>query len=155
MSVTSILKGIGKKASSKVDDVFPSSDSPLMKGPFQRLTGKNLKDPMAFYQMAAPYHVANKYTVPLVAGGVAIGATTVGIKNYNQAKMGTVVAGDGLSGMTDGTIANASANVVTPYLKEMNSGSSESAMNVANNMQHNISTSGAEGDIVFALHNMR
>lgn len=159
MSVNSILKGIGKKGSKLINETFPKSSSELRKGPFQRLTGESLKNPMAIYQSAIPYHIANKYTVPFAVGGLAVTGAVTGIKMNNQANMGRVEAGEGLSGMTNGTIANASSNVVTPYLKEMNDGSTNESRQISaqisNGMQHNINTSGAEGDIVFALHNMR
>lgn len=159
MSVNSILKGIGKKGKKLVSDKFPKSNNELMKGPFQRLTGKGLKDPMALYYSAVPYHIANKYTVPLAVGGVAIAGVSTGLKMNNQANMGRIEAGEGLSGMTEGTIDMASANVITPYLKELNDGSSSESRvlsaQIRDGMQHNINTSGAEGDLVFALHQMR
>lgn len=159
MSVSSILKGIGKKGGKIVSDNFPKANSELRKGPFQRLTGRGLKDPLAMYQSVIPYHIANKYTVPLAVGITAAAGISTGVKLNNKANMGRIEAGEGLSGMTDGTIANASANVVTPYLKELNDGSTnesrQRSAQISEGMQHNINTSGAEGDLVFALHQMR
>lgn len=159
MSVKSIVKGAGKKVGKAFKEVFPDSSSPNMKGPFQRLSGKALQDPPSLYQSVVPYHLANKYSIPLAAGGMAVTGGIATFKGHNQAKLGTVEAGSGLSGMTSGTIANASANVITPGLKKLNDAGSPKARQISasirDNMQHNINTSGAEGDIVFALHNMR
>lgn len=158
-AVKDILKATGKKIGTKAKNVFPPKNSPNMKGPFQRLTDKHLENPMTIPHSFVPYHIANKYTVPLAAGFVATGAISGGFQMANQAKLGQVVPGEGLSGMTEGGIAGASANVITPGLKALNDNSTDEARvesaRVRNNMQGNISTRGAEGDIVFALHNMR
>lgn len=154
-SVGEILKGMGRK----VKDTFPSKGSPNLKGPFQRLTNRSLEHPDFLTHAVVPYHLANKYSVPL-AGGIALAPMVAGGMALNNRNMlGEVSPGEGLSGMTDGGIAGASANVISPRLKALNDNTTqearaESAM-VRNNMQGNISTRGAEGDIVFALHNMR
>lgn len=158
-AVKDILKGAGRKVKGKAKDIFPSADSPNMNGMFQRLSGKGLEHPDTLTHAAVPWHIANKYTVPLAAGFVATGAIGGGFSMANQSKLGQVLPGEGLSGMSDGGIAGASATVTTPGLKALNDGSTNEARiesaRVRNNMQGNISTSGAEGDIVFALHNMR
>lgn len=173
MSVSSILKGAGKFVKSELGnmgefakDTYKAGQA--KRGPkytvgpgdiIQRSRGKNLKDPMAMYQQVLPYHINQKYTVPLALGAVGTMAVAGGISQYNQAKLGTVTSGEGLSAMTEGGIDGASANVITPGLKAMNDTSSAQARQqsaeIRDNMQHTSGTRGAEGDIVFALHNMR
>ena len=154
MSVKNLLKGIGKK----FEDIFPKSGSINYRGPkeiFQH-TGDV---PDSLYQSVVPWHISHKYTVPLVGVGTVGAIGVSGFKAHNQAKLGYIHAGEGLSGMTEGTIANASANVITPGLKQLNDGSTKRARarsaSIADNIEYNIGNSGAEGDIVFALHNMR
>lgn len=154
MSVKNVLKGIGKR----MDDIFPKSGSIKYRGPkeiFQH-TGDI---PDSLYQSVIPWHISHKYTVPLVGAGTvgAIGVTS--FKAHNQAKLGYIHAGEGLSGMTEGALDGVSANVITPGLKQLNDGSTKRSRamsaSIADNMEYNIGNSGAEGDIVFALHNMR
>lgn len=154
MSVKSVLKGIGKN----IEEIFPKSGSGMYRGPkdiFQYTGAK----PDSLYQSVVPWHLSQKYAVPLV-GVAAAGTLGSGLyKAHNQAKLGYIHAGEGLSGMTEGTIENASANIITPGLKKLNDSSSKMARaraeSIANNMEYSLDNSGAEGDIVFALHNMR
>jgi hypothetical protein len=174
--IANILKGAGRavkdfggkasteigKATSKIRQMTPDMpQGPDSIGPFQKLSGKHLENPQALYQLALPYQIKNKYTVPLALGGVAATGLVSGVGHFNQAKGGTIHAGTmgGLSGMTEGTIADASATVVSPLLKELNDGSSRSARansaNIRDSIQTSVGVKGAEGDLVFALHNMR
>ena len=175
MSVKNILKGAGKALNSikeNLDDIggyarhtFEERRKNKQKytvGPgqmFERLHGKHLSDPNAMYQQVLPYQLNSKYSVPLMLGAVGITAAGVAFDNHNRAQMGKIVAGEGLSSMSIGGIEGASANVITPGLKKLQDASTASARkesaSVRNNMMHNITTRGAEGDIVFALHNMR
>lgn len=173
MSVSKIIKGAGKHVKQNLDNIKDTAKTAYKKrqeklgpkitygpgGIIQRSRGKNLEDPMGFYQQFIPYHINQKYAVPLALGAVGVTAVSGGMSMYNKEKVGTISPGEGLSAMTDGGIAGASANVITPALKAMNDNSTASARQqsakIRDNMMHNLGTSGAEGDIVFALHNMR
>lgn len=173
MSVSSILKGAGKALKSELGDIgdfgkdlYKARQAKVgpkyTAGPkdiIQRSRGRNLKDPMAMYQQVLPYHINQKYTVPLALGAVGIMGASGAAAQHNKAKLGNLSSGEGLSAMTEGGIDGASANVITPGLKAMNDTSSAEARQqsaqIRDNMQHNVDTRGAEGDIVFALHNMR
>lgn len=158
MSVRNILKAVGKKADdmlnvsstmSKVDDVVGKSKK------LKRLEGKHLESPYAFYQQVLPYRLNNKIAVPLAVSGVTVAGAPAIMNSANSSHFGNISAGEGLSNMTEGTINGVSANVITPYIKQLNSKSEDISTQITNSMQHNIGTGGAEGNIVFALHNMR
>ena len=154
MSVKNLLKGIGKK----MEDIFPKSGSINYRGP-KDILQHNVGTPDSLYQSVMPWHISHKYTVPLVGVGTAGAIGVSCFKAHNQSKLGYIHAGEGLSGLSEGTIEGVSANVVTPGLKLLNDGSSKKARarsaSIANNIEYSMDNSGAEGDIVFALHNMR
>lgn len=162
-AVGSILKGAGKKVGTKIkgkiNETFPKMGDPNRINKYiQRMSGKALENPDTITHSILPYHIANQYGIPIALGITAVTAGVTGFKMHNQSKLGDLSSG-GLSNMTDGGIAGASASVINPYIKQLQDTSSREATirsnDLANNMRHNISTSGAEGDIVFALHNMR
>lgn len=150
MSIDALLKGAGKMAKTLTKETA----DPNVRGIFRRA-----KKAEMIYQNAVPWHLRKGVAVPLVAGGVAVMGGIAGAKAHNQAKLGTVTSGEGLANMTEGTIANASANVISPLLKEMQDNSTASARQrsaeIRDSIGYNIDASGADGDIVFALHNMR
>lgn len=90
-----------------------------------------------------PKRIKQKYTVGAVLGVSAIGAGKSIYDMQNRNDIGRVSAG-GLSHMT--------SEVVSPLTKEIQ----KNNYNPENIMYgSNLRNSGAEGDIVFALHNMR
>lgn len=96
----------------------------------------------AMYQHILPYQLKGKYAWGAVA---AVGAGSVldsGLESRHIAQMGgRVTAGEGLSGMTNSV-------KLSDGIQRMQKGEEVGFSNSLRN-------AGADGDIVFALHNMR
>ncbi|MBP3886516.1 MAG: hypothetical protein J6F30_02505 [Cellulosilyticum sp.] len=159
------LEDIGEFASESIKEKRALKAEKNMKytvGPkdiLQRSNGNNLEYPDAIYQSFIPYHINHKYSVPLVGGLLAYKGVTTGMDINTRAQMGTIEAGEGLSAMSVGGIEGASATLITPGLKKLNDTSTAKARQesarIRDSIEYSQTTRGAEGDIVFALHNMR
>lgn len=101
------------------------------------------KDGIGLYQKMLPYKMKGGVAKAVVGGTLGVGVIGSAIGSSNQAKLGTVEAGEGLSGMTS-TVSK------SPLLKSLQSGEYSD-----DRVMGSIDNAGADGDIVFALHNMR
>lgn len=127
--VGKIMKGIGKKVGNKIGsplvDVAPDKQNAL----YQKLWNKKL-NPKIGYGLAGAAAI----------GGIGWSAS----KAKNRHNLGYMSAQDGpLSNMIGGA-------TLSPLVQQTQSGEYD-----ANKTNNNITSMGADGDIVFALHNMR
>lgn len=154
-TVSKIAKGVGDASKTIKKSVIENADN--LKGSktyekFKHYSEKYLEDiPLdakytsMLYQVY-PKRIKTKYAV----GGVALitGATLVGKSNdmRYKARLGPIEAG-GLSHMT--------SQAISPLTQELQQGSYDAVniMHKARRLPYR--ESGAEGDIVFAMHNMR
>lgn len=104
------------------------------------VTKVNPSEASAVYQKFLPYQVNQKIVnaVGLGVGTVAIGSTVMGEKERKA--IGNIEAGEGLSGMT-------SSVQLSKGVKDFKKGKVRFNPSFTNDS--------AEGDLVFALHNMR
>lgn len=123
--VKSILKGIGKGIGKGVVDVAPDKQTAV----YQKLWNKKLN--------------------PKIGYGVAGAGTVIGLastldKNHNRHGLGAMTPQDGpLSNMVGGA-------TLSPLIEDLQNGEYD-----ASRVDNSFSSRGADGDIVFALHNMR
>ena len=94
--------------------------------------------------MVLPYKIKNKYVAGGVAGIAGITIANSAYKGNVKGKMGETTVGE-LSGITP-----SGQQTLSPLIKEVQEGRYNT-----NNIENNFSNHGADGDIVFALHNMR
>lgn len=118
-----------------------SAIKPLVKE-VERVPGEM---PDSLYQYVAPYKLKTSVGVGAIAGVTAIGAVNEGYKGHVSGKIGKMSSSAGLSHMTD--TAN---EAVSPLISKLQNGQYS-----AQRIENNLSNHGADGDIVFALHNMR
>lgn len=113
---------------------------------FDKVEGEDIaKDGIGLYQKLAPYKLKGGVAATIAGGAIAMGVGESAIDSHNLAMMGGKIdAGDGLSGMTS-TVAK------SPLINKANRGE----YNAEENMGGSLANAGADGDIVFALHNMR
>lgn len=90
-----------------------------------------------------PKRIKQKIAVPIVLGVGAIGAGT-GIYNMQNR--------NDIGEMSGGSLSHMTSNVVSPRTEELQKGKYEDSNIMYGSKLRN---SGAEGDLVFALHNMR
>lgn len=133
--ISSILKGakgIGsdlKWAGKKIFEEVPEAE--------------RAKDGMGLYQKVLPYKVKGKVAAAGLGAYGLYEVGTSGVASRNSAMLGAVDAGEGLSGMTS-TVEK------SPLLKKLQKGEYAD-----DRVMGSIDNAGADGDIVFALHNMR
>jgi hypothetical protein len=101
------------------------------------------KDGIGLYQHLAPYKLKGGVAGTIAAGAIAVNAGSAALQSHNVAQMGAIEAGEGLSGMTS-TVAK------SPLLDKLQKGEY-----AEDRVMGSIDNAGADGDIVFALHNMR
>lgn len=137
MGIAKILegaKGIGKDlkwAGSKLFDKVDKEDI--------------AKDGVGIYQHLAPYKLKGGVAATIAGGAIVMNVGESAIDSRNVASMGGhIEAGNGLSGMTS-TVAK------SPLINKANNGE----YNAEERMGGSLANAGADGDIVFALHNMR
>lgn len=131
-TIGKIFKGVGRGLSGKDDELNAGANAL-----FSKVSGEKT----AMYQHILPYKLN-----PKVAGGIAAAALvgTAGeaaIDSRHMAQMGNRIQAGSLSGMT-------SSVQLSKGIQDLQDGKDV----VFNNSMRN---DGAEGDIVFALHNMR
>lgn len=115
----------------------------------------------ALYQFAYPKHLKTSVSLGVLgAVGLKDLSTEAGKGMYTQ-KVGKNVGLRKLSSMTDSVLhSDKDANtVISPYIKAMNDYSSkdstEYAKKLERNMQNQYGRDTVNGDLVFALHNLR
>ena len=141
MSVKNIVKGVGKTLKTGAKEFSNSKVGKFMdKYVFDEVKNPNRLDDALYYGI---YN--RKLKKSYVVGGMAvIGGINVASdsrKMMYRNKLGDIEAG-GLSHMT--------SNIVSKHTASLQAGAYD-----ANKIKHSMRNAGAEGDIVFALHNMR
>ena len=134
MSVYNILKGAGK---------FMSADAANGYSKLGKIAFTEVKPDQAdgFMQKMLGMKLSKTAKVATVGGAIALPAIGSGFAAHNSASIGKVSAGEGLSGMT-------SSVELSPVIKKMHDGKHVKFRNSGTNF-------GADGDIVFSLHNLR
>ena len=137
-TINKIIKGVGK---SEFGEKVKKAGKFINNHILEDVPDKNKYDSL-LYQVF-PKRIKQKYAVCAVLGVSAIGAGKSIYNTQNRLDIGEVTGG-GLSHMT--------SEAVSPLTRELQDGNYDTS-----NMMFgkNLRGSGAEGDLVFALHNMR
>lgn len=148
-----ILKGIGKEVgekatetTSKVVDSTLRGGAKVLGGMFDSVDVNDVSS--SAIQRLAGVKMNKKAGRALIGGAIVLGVGNEEIKSSNISKLGSIEA-EGMANMVNFTSSPELESTL-----EMIEGSSKGAKGYANkSLSRN--THGAEGDIVFALHNLR